>query len=410
MSSTVDASAVKDRAAAAAGLLNIRRLPSEGLVHIALHKYKAGTYTPLDNAMNGFWFACAERLPMWMAPNMVTLIGLLFNVLAYVLVVHHQGGGLMEGALPPWVNVTCAICLFLYQTLDAMDGKHARRTGNSSPLGQLFDHGCDALSAPLMTLTLVSSLQMGPSYLSLFCILAAQVPFFQAQWAESVTGALQHSMGGIFGVTETQLTFCAVHLFAACVPADFWKQELTHFSAIGLLSVPANIAVCYGMMVPGACLMVLWQIWETFGKASMQSWMQVVGALCPVLAASALTITDAGTKTALEENPQAFLLGVSVCMTFLCTQMVVCNMACVDMSPLQPTALAVLAMAVAPSSAGAQIMAGVPTHAAYLLTPGRLCAFVCVCYGAWVLGAISEICTVLDINCLTINPVKKKKK
>jgi ethanolaminephosphotransferase len=404
----MDASVAKSRAAAAPGLLNVRRLPSAGLVHIALHKYKSGTYTPLDNALNGFWFACAERLPLWMAPNMVTLIGLLFNVFAYVLVVRHQGGGLMEGALPPWVNVACAVCLFLYQTLDAMDGKHARRTGNSSPLGQLFDHGCDALSAPLMTLTLVSSLQMGPSYLSLFCVLAAQVPFFQAQWAESITGALQHSMGGVFGVTETQLTFCAVHLVAACVPAEFWAHELTHFAVIGVPSVPANIAVCYGMMVPGACMMVLWQMWETFGMASMRSYMQVVGALCPVLAASALTITDAGTKAALEAHPQAFLLAVSVCMAFLCTQMVVCNMACEDMSPLQPTALAVLAMAVAPSSMGAEIMAGLPAQVVDVLTPGRLCAFVSVCYGAWILGSISEICAVLDINCLTINPVKKK--
>ncbi len=29
--------------------------------------------------------------------------------------------------------------------LDNMDGKQARRTGTSSPLGMMFDHGCDAL-------------------------------------------------------------------------------------------------------------------------------------------------------------------------------------------------------------------------------------------------------------------------
>lgn len=32
------------------------------------------------------------------------------------------------------------------QTLDAVDGKQARRTNSSSPLGQLFDHGCDSFS------------------------------------------------------------------------------------------------------------------------------------------------------------------------------------------------------------------------------------------------------------------------
>ena len=40
-----------------------------------------------------------------------------------------------------------AAALFVYQHMDAVDGKQARRTGNSSPLGLLFDHGCDALGS-----------------------------------------------------------------------------------------------------------------------------------------------------------------------------------------------------------------------------------------------------------------------
>lgn len=31
--------------------------------------------------------------------------------------------------------------LWIYASLDAIDGKQARRTGTSGPLGQLFDHG-----------------------------------------------------------------------------------------------------------------------------------------------------------------------------------------------------------------------------------------------------------------------------
>ena len=37
--------------------------------------------------------------------------------------------------------------MFLYQSLDAIDGKQARRTNSQSPLGELFDHGCDSVSA-----------------------------------------------------------------------------------------------------------------------------------------------------------------------------------------------------------------------------------------------------------------------
>ena len=40
-----------------------------------------------------------------------------------------------------------ALGLFIYQSLDAIDGKQARRTNSASPLGELFDHGCDSVSA-----------------------------------------------------------------------------------------------------------------------------------------------------------------------------------------------------------------------------------------------------------------------
>ena len=42
---------------------------------------------------------------------------------------------------PPWVYLSWAIGLFLYQTFDAVDGTQARRTHQSGPLGELFDHG-----------------------------------------------------------------------------------------------------------------------------------------------------------------------------------------------------------------------------------------------------------------------------
>ena len=35
--------------------------------------------------------------------------------------------------------------MLLYQTMDNLDGKQAVRTKSSSPLGEMFDHGVDAL-------------------------------------------------------------------------------------------------------------------------------------------------------------------------------------------------------------------------------------------------------------------------
>lgn len=47
---------------------------------------------------------------------------------------------------PTWAFLLSALGLFIYQSLDAIDGKQARRTNSSSALGELFDHGCDAVS------------------------------------------------------------------------------------------------------------------------------------------------------------------------------------------------------------------------------------------------------------------------
>jgi hypothetical protein len=47
----------------------------------------------------------------------------------------------LVGEAPRWLYLATAASVVAYVNLDCMDGKQARRTGSSSPLGQLFDHG-----------------------------------------------------------------------------------------------------------------------------------------------------------------------------------------------------------------------------------------------------------------------------
>lgn len=46
-----------------------------------------------------------------------------------------------SGDAPRWLYYFNAFSVFWYLHLDCLDGKQARRTKSSSPLGQLFDHG-----------------------------------------------------------------------------------------------------------------------------------------------------------------------------------------------------------------------------------------------------------------------------
>lgn len=45
-----------------------------------------------------------------------------------------------------WFYFYYAATYLAYRLLDEMDGKQARRIKASSPLGLLFDHGCDAFT------------------------------------------------------------------------------------------------------------------------------------------------------------------------------------------------------------------------------------------------------------------------
>lgn len=55
-----------------------------------------------------------------------------------------------KGVGPSWMYTFGGVTILMYANLDSLDGKQARRTGSSSPLGQLFDHGVDAYVVHLM--------------------------------------------------------------------------------------------------------------------------------------------------------------------------------------------------------------------------------------------------------------------
>merc|ERR1712166_104189 len=84
-----------------------------------------------------------------------------------------------------------------------MDGKQARRTQQSSPLGQLFDHGFDCLcNLAHISCQAGGYLLLGGTYYFMAFQGSLFFAFFMAQWEEYYTGELPHAMGN-FGVTET---------------------------------------------------------------------------------------------------------------------------------------------------------------------------------------------------------------
>jgi ethanolaminephosphotransferase len=104
-----------------------------GLDKIKNWKYVGGPYSHLDNALNPFWLWCADFVPEKVSPNMVSLSGLFCPAIAAILIVIYNGS--LTEKPPVWITAFGGLSVWLFQTLDAIDGKHARNTRQSSPLG-----------------------------------------------------------------------------------------------------------------------------------------------------------------------------------------------------------------------------------------------------------------------------------
>lgn len=158
------------------------------------HRYQSAGRSLLEPLMQGYWEWLVGRVPSWIAPNLITIIGLSINICTTILLVFYCPTATEQA--PLWAYIACACGLFIYQSLDAIDGKQARRTNSSSPLGELFDHGCDSLSTVFVVLGTCIAVQLGtnPDWM-FFCCFAGTFMFYCAHWQTYVSGTLRF---GIF--------------------------------------------------------------------------------------------------------------------------------------------------------------------------------------------------------------------
>ena len=152
-------------------------------------------------------------VPLWVAPNTITLTGWLI-LLSSTLILMCQDLTFQK-ELPSWCFYYAAASVWIYSTLDAIDGKQARRTQSSSPLGQLFDHGCDAFCVSFLVINFSTSAHLSPSH-SLLLFTTSYSAFWIANWKEYNTGVLVTGFK-YFGVTEmhvlAMICFFATGLF-----------------------------------------------------------------------------------------------------------------------------------------------------------------------------------------------------
>jgi ethanolaminephosphotransferase len=169
---------------------------------------------------------CVYRLtPVWLAPNTITLIALIFMVTAYVPMWIYISNLEPVADPPRWIFLLHGICMLIYQTLDNMDGKQARKTGNGSPLGLLFDHGCDAVNNLFGSVGWMLGLALHPLsdvYLCFSVLFGPYAIFFFGTWEEYYTGKLV--MPVINGPNEGVLGGALVSFTSWWYGPNFWQE------------------------------------------------------------------------------------------------------------------------------------------------------------------------------------------
>lgn len=372
-------------------------LSERALQGLKQYKYKPGGYTWLDDVHNPYWNSFTELLPLWLAPNLITLLGLLSLVIAYYLNAVYVPT--LTGSGPWWIYFSSGFAMIFYTNLDCIDGKQARRTGTSSPLGQMFDHGCDALAVHLVLLNICCSIDAGMSWLTLVLVTSIKVPWLLAQWEEYHTGVMLYG-NGYWGVLEINYGVALLHFIsAACGPA-VWKTNLLAAVGVDVGQFGEFRSVVFIVVAGGAVVQTVGQLTRVFnghhpcpveekGHKELCRMSQAVQILekCLLVVTALLWLENSPASAA-----RSVMSTFGIVYAWEATQMIVAHM---TKEPIVTTWWPTAMMA----------LAYLNTHLAALdpaLIPFLINIAVVAGYLHYVTSVVNEICVFLDINCLTI--------
>ncbi|AMD19731.1 HCL420Wp [Eremothecium sinecaudum] len=205
-------------------------VPQSSLPHLKEYEYQSEDHSLVSRyILKPYWQQFVKFFPLWMAPNMVTLLGFGFMVFSLCIVLLWNPS--LEEDTPRWTYFTYAICLFLYQTFDACDGAHARRTGQSGPLGELFDHCIDSVNTTLSVFIYSSTIKCGYKFITVLIQFVLLTNFYLSTWEEYHTHKLYLSQFN--GPVEGILVICAFYIATGILGPAVWHTKLIHFNLFG---------------------------------------------------------------------------------------------------------------------------------------------------------------------------------
>lgn len=170
---------------------------------------------------------------------------MIINVILAIVFAPDMGVG--EEAGPNWIYFSFAIGLWLYSTFDNVDGKQARRTGSSSPLGELFDHGCDAVNCSFAAVLQATAMGLGHSTASVMLYGIAMSGFYLSTAEEYHTGVLY--LGYVNAPTEGVILSCIIFILSGIYGPGIWMMSMKEALQVSWLpKVMENMPVAHAVI------------------------------------------------------------------------------------------------------------------------------------------------------------------
>ncbi|KAL8184952.1 UNVERIFIED_CONTAM: hypothetical protein K2H54_033260 [Gekko kuhli] len=191
-------------------------------------------YSAVDNnplslyVMHPFWNTVVKIFPTWLAPNLITFCGFLLLVFNFFLMAYFDPDFYASAPdhvhVPNKLWVIVGLLNFIAYTLDGVDGKQARRTKSSTPLGELFDHGLDSWACMFFVVTVYSTFGRGSNGVSVFVLYlllwVVLFSFILSHWEKYNTGILFLP----WGYDISQVTISIVYIVTSIVGVEAWYE------------------------------------------------------------------------------------------------------------------------------------------------------------------------------------------
>ncbi|KIW66944.1 hypothetical protein PV04_06224 [Phialophora macrospora] len=383
-------------------------LSDEAMAHLKTYKYQSVDKSWISNhILRHYWNAAVKLLPMWLAPNMVTLLGfccILFNVLLVQIFVPD-----LVGPAPAWLCYSFAAGLWLYSTMDNIDGKQARRTGTSSGLGELFDHGIDSLNCTLGSLLETVAMGLGPSKIGAFTALVPCLPMFFSTWETYHTHTL--FLGAFNGPTEGLILACSFMVISGYFGSEVWQHRAADYVGFDkylgdMVFIDLWLPVVLGAFLFAHLPSCVINVYRARKQQNLPLWPVFLEWIPMIIYTASICAWCASPYSILlrENHLVIFCLTLSFVFGRLTTKIILHHL---TRRPFPYFTVALVPLAIGGIMAWLPLFGFEPIPAQYerWYIYGYF-VFAMLQYFVWAVRVVNRICEVLDINCLTI---KKKK-